>query len=193
MSLKYASLSALAAAIATERARPGAYRTRLAAIESTAAAKLEQFEREPLGADIDQVLAAQGLRLAAGATLESFDRIAVENRELALLDGFCRENCEEIAGLLDAERIARMKPSKSYFQTMADRFATSARKFFGTGHSQDELSAASLESQKIQAESDRKTYELATSESAIVRFKNGPCWEFLNEASVAVNALDFSV
>ena len=193
MSLKYASLSALAAAIATERARPGAYRTRLAAIESTAAAKLEQFEREPLGADIDQVLAAQGLRLAAGATLESFDRIAVENRELALLDGFCRENCEEIAALLDAERDNRSKPSTGYFTRMADKFAAASKSFFGPSKSPDELAAAAQESDKIQAEADAKLYQLQTSESEIARFKIAPSWETYNAANLAVNALNFPV
>jgi len=193
MKPKFTNLPDLAAAIATERARPGDCRAKLAAIESTAAAKLEQFEREPLGADIDQVLAAQGLRLAARATLESFDRIAVANRELALLDEFCRENAQEIAALLDAERVNRSKPSKGYFQAMADKYTAAARKFFGVEHTQAQLAEAATDSARIQAASDQKIYELATSESEIARFRNGPCWEFFNSANLAVKSLEFPV
>ena len=193
MSLKYASLSALAAAIATERARPGTYRQAITDGIAAEAATIAQLETSLDPTTIDQLAASQARHAALAARLDAFDQIALANRETQILDGFCREHCEEIAALLDAERVTRSKPSKTYFQAMAEKFATVARKFFSVGHTLDELSAASLESDKIQCEADHKRYQLATSESAIVRFKNGPCWEFLNEASVAVNALDFSV
>ena len=193
MKSKFANLSELNSTIATERAKPGSYRAAILAGIDTEAATIAQLETSLDPTTIDQLAASQARHAALSARLAEFDRFALEHRELALLDGFCRENCEEIAGLLDAERIARMKPSKSYFQTMADRFATSARKFFGTEHSQEELRLAGIESEKIQAAADLKTYQLSTSLSAISRFKVSPSWEFFNDASVAVNALDFSV
>ncbi|MEI6654165.1 MAG: hypothetical protein WCP45_05300 [Verrucomicrobiota bacterium] len=188
---KFTSLLDLTAAIATERAKPGSYRAAILAGIATEAAVIARLEQSLDPATIDALATSQARHAALTARLDAFDQIALANRETQILDGFCRENCEEIAGLLDGERANRSKPSTGYFTKMADRFTTVARKFFGTENSQEDLRLAGIESEKIQAESDRKTYELATASNTLARFKLAPSWETYNDASLAVNALNF--
>ena len=75
--MSFKSIDQFNSAMLAEASRPQAFRDKLASIQGTATAQLEQFEREPLESNLDQVLTAQGLRLAAGATLEAFDRITL--------------------------------------------------------------------------------------------------------------------
>ncbi|MEI6676317.1 MAG: hypothetical protein WCO57_14200 [Verrucomicrobiota bacterium] len=193
MSLKYASLSALAAAIATERARPGTYRQAITDGIAAEAATIAQLETSLDPTTIDQLAASQARHAALSARLAEFDRFALEHREVALLDALCVADCEEIAALLEAERANRSKSSTGYFTKMADRYTAAARKFFGVEHTQAQLAEAATDSARIQAASDQKIYELATSESEIARFRNGPCWEFFNSANLAVKSLEFPV
>lgn len=187
------SLDQLTAAIVAERSKPSNYRSAIVAGIDSEAATVAQLEQSLDPNTIDQLAQAQARHAALSARLESFDSIQLANRETAILDQLCREHATEIAGLLEAERNSRARPSTSYFSRMAEKFAAASKHFFGPSKSPDQVNAAAEEAAKIQADSDLKTYQLSTSESEIARFKSGPCWEYFNSASIAVKSLEFSV
>ena len=186
------SIDSFTALLASEAARPAATRAKVASIEATAAATLEQFDRQPVEADLAQVLTAQSTALASRAMLASIDRFTVESRGQALADAAARTHKDTGKPLLEGELAERLKPRAAKHASLGKAAAIDQAALMNPDLSQDEWAALEDHRAGLVGQAESLEASLSNARSAIERFSNGPSAETWHDAVRAVRAVDFS-
>jgi len=192
MSKQPNTIDSLSELIASEAARPPGFRAKLAARHEAASATLEKYNVQPLESDLDQVLAAQGVKLAAAAMLESFDSIPIENRQRTLADAAALSNKAAGVESLETELAARLKPRPAKMAQLGRETASVQEAMFAPDLPHAELVA--LEARRAKLVDDALYFDtlVASARNTIARFSNVPSAETWADAVRAVRAVDFS-
>ena len=175
-----------------EANRPAAFRAKLAARHDAAASTLERFDAQPLEADIDAVLTAQTVKLTTAATLESFDRIRIESRQLNLTTAACVTHKAAGVAILEAELAQRCKPRAAKLATLGKESAAAQESMFAPDLPQAELVALETRRAKLVDEAEYLDRTVANAKNTATRFSNGPCAETWHDAVRAVRAVNFA-
>ena len=178
--------------LATEAARPPAFRERLASIHGTAATTLERFEAQPLESDIDQVLTAQGVKLSTAAMLESFDRITLEHRQKTLADAAAATNKTAGVALLEGELSQRCKNRAARMADLGRQTATVTEEQFKPDLPDAEYKSLEVRRAALVATAEGLDSFVPAARNAITYFSNTPSAETWQDAVRAVRAVDFS-
>ena len=192
MSKQPATIDQFSENLASEAARPPAFRAKLASIDGTAAATLERFDANPLESDIDQVLTAQSVKLATTAALESFDRFTMENRQQALADAAAATNKTAGKTLLEAGLAERCKNRAARMADLGRQTAAVTEEQFKPDLSDAEYKSLEVRRAALVATAEGLDSFVPAARNAITYFSNTPSAETWQDAVRAVRAVDFS-
>jgi len=180
------------AILTAEAARPPVFRDKLASIDGTATATLERFDAAPLEYDIDQVLKAQSVKLAASAMLESFDRFTMESRQRTLADAAATANKSAGKAILESELAERCKPRAARMADLGRQGAAVQESMFKPDLPDAEYKALEVKRAHLVATGEGLDSFVTAARSTITFFSNNPSAESWQSAVLAVRRVDFA-
>ncbi|MCX6875395.1 MAG: hypothetical protein NTW21_16545 [Verrucomicrobia bacterium] len=189
----FTTLAQVPAALAAEKARPGAFRNALAAAIAAEQVTIQQLEAALDPAGIAALATAQTKLDALTTRLSDFDRFPLENWQRQLADALCQTHAATIAGLFEAQLALAERKAPGVFEKLAEKLAALARKAIGRNLSPEDVRLVAVESDRVQGEADALNYSLSVAQSGIANFKAAPGEETFNSANSAIRAAaDFS-
>jgi len=186
------TIDSFTAMLSNESARPVIFRAKLSARHDAAASTLERFDAQPLEADLDQALTAQTDKLTTAATLENFDRIRIESRQLNLTTAACVTHKAAGTAMLEAELAQRSKGRPAKMAALGKESAAAQESMFAPDLPQPEFDALETRRAKLVDEAEFLDRTVANAKNTATRFSNGPTAETWHDAVRAVRAVDFS-
>ena len=186
------TIDSFTAMLSNESARPVTFRAKLSSRHDADASALERFDAQPLEADLDQVLTAQSDKLAVAATLENFDRIRIESRQLNLTTVACVTHKAAGTAMLEAELAQRCKGRPAKMAGLGRESAAAQESLFAPDLPHAELVALETRRAKLVDEAEFLDRTVANAKNTATRFSNGPTAETWHDAVRAVRAVNFT-